>query len=394
MPVIPVKDGMPSASRGKHFRLRAIAIIASCLTSCTGTPTAPTETYSPPVIAPDLQAFANGWQTYVGEINQVARQSDCRPRLFRALPAVQRKGAVVMFHGFGGCPQQFFELAQRVSERGFDVVLPLLPGHGVLSSQTEQDELSFLPGTKTSEFGYAELARRINEIMALSPGTRVIVGFSLGGAISLNANLRAAELYDRQLLLSPMLAIRGGAVVEGLTEFFGRMPGIRNIIVKPSAFRKECKSWRTAGRAGFCDYRLRHVVPLIDLEEQNRDLNRQVTLTTLIQIVGAGDERYISNDQLVSFTEQQRQNGPISLCFMPDDVPHEMLSTYENVGRDMYWLAELLDDAVTFIGDGQFFPSEKNPEQNSGAVPSCRVSSPPTARIKGRGSDQDLRWPA
>jgi alpha-beta hydrolase superfamily lysophospholipase len=222
----------------------------------------------------------------------------------------------------------------------------------------------------------------MNEIMARSPSTRVIVGFSLGGAISLNANLQANGLYDRQLLLSPMLAIRGGTVVEGLTEFFGKIPGIRNIIVKPSAFRKECKDWQTAGRAGFCDYRLRHAVPLIDLEDQNQELYRQVTLTTPIQIVGAGDERYISNDQLVSLTEQQRQNGPISLCFMPDDVPHEMLSVYENVGTDMYWLADLLDNAVAFIVDGEFFPTSMNPDHDPDASPGCRITSPPAAVIK------------
>jgi hypothetical protein len=273
-------------------------------------------------------------------------------------------------------------LGQRVAEQGFDVLLPLLPGHGVLSIQTGKDDLSLLPGAKASEFQYTELAVRMNEIMARSPGTRVIVGFSLGGAISLNANLQATELYDRQLLLSPMLAIRGGAMVEGLTKFFGKIPGIRNIIVKPSAFRKECKDWQTAGRAGFCDYRLRHAVSLIDLEDQNQELYRQVTLAMPIQIVGAGDERYISNDQLVSLTEQQRQNGPISLCFMPDDVPHEMLSTYENVGRDMYWLNGLLDNAVAFIVDGEFFPTSMNSDHEPDASPGCRITSPPAAVIK------------
>jgi hypothetical protein len=299
-----------------------------------------------------------------------------------------------MFHGFGGCPQQFFELGQRVAEYGFDVLLPLLPGHGLLAGQTGQDDLSLLPGAKASESRYAELALRMNEIMARSPGTRVIVGFSLGGAISLNANLQANGLYDRQLLLSPMLAIRGGAVIEGLTEFFGKIPGIRNIIVKPSAFRKECKDWQTAGRAGFCDYRLRHAVPLIDLEEQNGELYRQVTLATPIQIVGAGDERYISNNQLVSLTEQQRQNGPISLCFMPDDVPHEMLSAYENVGREMYWLVDLLNNAVAFIVDGEFFPSANNLDQDPGVSPKCLISSAHPAAITAPRADQSLRWPA
>jgi hypothetical protein len=135
-------------------------------------------------------------------------------------------------------------------------------------------------------------------------------------------------------------------------------------------------------------------VPLIDLEEQNGELYRQVTLATPIQIVGAGDERYISNNQLVSLTEQQRQNGPISLCFMPDDVPHEMLSAYENVGREMYWLVDLLNNAVAFIVDGEFFPSANNLDQDPGVSPKCLISSAHPAAITAPRADQSLRWPA
>ena len=120
-----------------------------------------------------------------------------------------------MIHGFSGCPQQFFELGKRIADRGFDVLLPVLPGHGVLPARNNEEDLSRLPGEPHSETGYAELAERMNEIMATSPGTRVMVGFSLGGAIGLNANLQAPNLYDRHLLLSPMLEIWGGAFVEG-----------------------------------------------------------------------------------------------------------------------------------------------------------------------------------
>jgi pimeloyl-ACP methyl ester carboxylesterase len=341
----------------------------------------------PPIEAPDIQAFTDAWRSYTDEINEVERQADCRPRLLAASSQVQRKGVVVMFHGFGGCPQQFFELGYRVAERGFDVLLPLLPGHGVLADHGEQDDLSLLPSGPGQDNRYTELARRMNEITAQSPGIRVTVGFSLGGAISLNASLLANNLYDRQLLISPMLTIRGGTVVEGFAMFLGRIPGVRNIIVKPSTFRKECKGWQALGRAGFCDYRYRHVVPLLDLEGQNRDMYRQVTLATPIQIVGAGDERYISNDQLVSLTEKQRQNGSISLCFMSDDVPHEMLSTYENVGRKMYWLTDLLNGAAAFIVDGQFFPSSIKPDQDPEANPMCRRGSARTAEVTSREAD-------
>lgn len=364
--------------------LGTIAFIGACLTGCVGSTTAPAITEMPPIVAPDIRAFSEGWQSYIDETGKVARQADCQPRLLPASPDIQRRGAVVMLHGFSGCPQQFFELGERIANRGFDVLLPVLPGHGLLPTQDNEDDLSRLPGEPYSEIGYAKLAERMNGIMATSPGTRVIVGFSLGGAIGLNANLQAPHLYDRQLLLSPMLAIWGGAFVEGLAELIGRIPGIRNIRVKPASFREECRDWQVAGRAGFCDYRYRHVLPLLVLEDQNRELNRQIILKKPIQVVGAGDERYISNDQLVSLAERQSRNGPISLCFMPDDVAHEMLSPYENSGKEMYWLADLLDDAVAFIADGKFFPSLSHPDQDSDASPRCRINSASAVEIKGQ----------
>jgi pimeloyl-ACP methyl ester carboxylesterase len=323
----------------------------------------------PPEVRADRDAFAAEWQKYADEINERPRQKGCRPRIVHVPTSVARRGAVVMFHGFGGCPQQLFELSKRVSSQGFDVLLPLSPGHG-LKQKDGKDDLSRLPAAD-GDSRYAGLAQRMNQIMSYSPGARVVVGFSLGGAISLNANLQSMKLYDRQLLISPMLAIRGGAFVEGLAGFLGRVPGIQNIVVKPAGRRDECRDWQTAGRAGFCDYQIKHVVALLSLESLNQALYEQQTLKTPVQIVAAGDENYVSNDKITSFTDQQRANGPISLCFMPDDVPHEMLSVYENTGRDMYWLEGLLSNAVRFIADGRVFPNDSDFSPEATDQPLC-----------------------
>jgi hypothetical protein len=170
--------------------------------------------------------------------------------------------------------------------------------------------------------------------------------------------------------------------MESLARTAGSVPGIRNIRVKPAAFREECKRWQTAGRAGFCDYRYRHVIPLLDLEELNRELYRRQKLALPIQVVGAGDERYISNGQLVALAAQQSKTAPTSVCFMPDDVPHEMLSQYENLGRDMYWLEELLQDSVAFIVKGRFIPSASfSANQNSPVNPLCQIGTKREAAI-------------
>jgi pimeloyl-ACP methyl ester carboxylesterase len=325
------------------------------------------------VAQPDLQAFILDWQAYADEVNPIQRQAACQPTFISAAPTVQRQGAVVMFHGFGGCPQQFLQLGSMVAARGFDVLLPLLPGHGALQTPDGEDDLSRVPTAKDGVSRYSGLARRMNEIMARSPGERVIVGFSLGGTISVNATLQARELYDRQLLISPMFAIRGGAFVAGLAKFLGRVPAVKNIVVKPGAAREVCDEWQAAGRGGFCDYRLKHTVALLTLDDLNEEWYQQQSFKEPVQIVAAGDENYVSNDEIVEFVEQHRSEGPISLCFMQADVPHEMLSPYENAGTEMYWLQDLLNNAVSFIVDNKLWPLIANPDEPQ--EPACGQSA-------------------
>ncbi len=333
-------------------RILLCALAGSLPAGCT---TVVFSNVAPPAKQEDLAAFTAAWADYANGVNETPHAADCEPRRFTAVPGTKRRGAVIMFHGFGGCPQQFLGLALRISAQGFDVLLPLLPGHGAILTAGGKDDLSDLPSADEDNSRYIEFATLMNRIMAASPGEKIMGGFSFGGAISLNAALQATEQYDRLLLLAPMLAIRGGAFVETLAEALGRMPGLDEKIVKPRGFRAECRSWRAAGRAGFCDYRYKHVVALIDLAQINRQLYARQPLSNPIQVVAAGDDNYVSNDRIADYATAQAKFGPISLCYMPADVPHEMLTPYENAGRDMYWLEPLLMDTTAFVVHGRFF---------------------------------------
>jgi len=326
----------------------------------------------PPAEAEDLAAFHTAWETYANAINSNELQHDCVPRLIPAATTVKRHGAVIMFHGFSGCPQQYFTLAAQVAAHGYDVLLPLHPGHGMKLDSNGDDVLSRLPKSNDGQNGYGEFAVRMNDIMARSPGEKIVVGFSLGGAIALNASLNAPNLYDRQLLLSPMLAIRGGAFVEGLIATLGKAPGLRNMVVKPMGTRNLCEKWYATGRAGFCDYRLKDVIALLEIEDINDTFYEEHPPTLPIQIIIAGDEKFVSNPRIEKLVEQQRKHGPISLCSLPEDVPHEMLSPYENRERHMHWLDGLLLGAVGFIVEGKFLASEPNDEQPTPSASACR----------------------
>jgi len=301
-------------------------------------------------------AFAAAWQRYVERTIVMPRQPDCVPRMIAANADVQRRGAVVMFHGFGGCPQQLFVLAERVSDAGFDVLLPLSPGHGTMPLADGTEDLSRVPDGETWP-RYAEFAATMNDIMAKSAGERVVVGFSLGGAMALHAALRAPDRYDRMLLLAPMLAIAGGGFVSGTVEVLGRTPGVREMIVKPFGVRDECKQWTADERAGFCDYRLDHTVALVELAERNDELLAISELAMPIQVIGAGDEKYVSNGKITDLANGEIPASSTSLCFLPEDVPQKMLTPPENAGREMYWLEGLLNGLVEFVAAGDPVPT-------------------------------------
>ena len=58
-------------------------------------------------------------------------QTDCLPKQWPADSSVTYKGTVMLLHGFTACPQQYFETQAYLTAQGYNVLAPLLPGHGL-----------------------------------------------------------------------------------------------------------------------------------------------------------------------------------------------------------------------------------------------------------------------
>jgi len=296
-----------------------------------------------------LARFDAAWSAYAATFDGQDLQFGCRPRRYRPPEGVQRLGAVVALHGFSACGQQFFQLAPLLAAQGFDVLVPMLPGHGSARGPDGEEDLADVPTGSNWASTYGGLAATINQVMAESPGERVLIGYSLGGALAINAAHRARGLYDRMLLVAPLIAIRGGGFVEGLGDYLGRVPGISNLRVKPGGAQKACEAWTEAGRAGFCNYRLKHVPAMIQLERQNREWSQEQPLGLPIQVILANDDVVVSNRAIEKLVEAQRAHGPVTKCVLAGEVPHEVMTPYENVGREMVWLDGFLTMATNFV---------------------------------------------
>jgi carboxylesterase len=118
-----------------------------------------------------------------------------------ALPRLYHHGkdtenAIVLYHGFTNCPQQFDELAQRFYKRGCNVYVPRIPLHGY------RDRLTQVLGRLT--VARLQDATTVSYQLTRALGTRVsALGLSLGGSMVLY--LAQTQEIDHAVPIAPFL---------------------------------------------------------------------------------------------------------------------------------------------------------------------------------------------
>jgi esterase/lipase len=107
--------------------------------------------------------------------------------------------SVVFFHGLTNCPLQFAQLGERFFERGYNVIIPRLPRHGLANRLCDE------PGGLTAEELLAATDEAID--IAAGLGERVTVsGLSLGGVLSAWAAQERDDI-ERAALISPAFSM-------------------------------------------------------------------------------------------------------------------------------------------------------------------------------------------
>ncbi len=122
---------------------------------------------------------------------------------------------VVLFHGLSDSPYYMRPIADYLYDLGMNVVVPLLPAHGV---KNEADAKAAMLDYDLSE----HWQNHVSDVMAMAPefGETVIIGgFSTGGALSVDYSLRNPDHVNGILLFSGALALSGNA--ESLSKIWG-----------------------------------------------------------------------------------------------------------------------------------------------------------------------------
>jgi len=139
-----------------------------------------------------------------------------------------KRCGVLVIHGLTSNPDSTRGIAKAVAAAGFDVEMPLLPGHGTVMEDLLPIRWSDWVGEV--EAAYATLAARVEEVL--------VVGLSLGGSLTLRIGANHPEVVGI-VCINPAAEPQVPEVIEMLQGMIDGgtevLPGIRGDIADPDA---------------------------------------------------------------------------------------------------------------------------------------------------------------
>ena len=301
-------------------------------------------------LQPDPQ-MPEAWNRHLRESATQPLQTACQP--FHLPARGSRQGAILLFHGYSACPQQYWELAPRLAARGFDVYVPLLPGHGRAprpEGNLWQDRSDDLP-TEQDWTRYQRQARELAEVMP-TQGQRVVAGLSLGGAVAASALIQAPQHFDRGLIMTALLDVHSPQ--NKILPLLNAVTGARK-----TDWGAGCERERAGGRGGYCQFRMQHLRALQIFGQKTLAEIHKIQVP--LQISGVEKDPVIDNGALFQAARKVKQS---QLCLMEAGVNHSMLSPYDTPDQPKFWLPTLFRQLDRFLITGQFFTTRGVGEGN------------------------------
>ena len=294
------------------------------------------------------------WGEYANRVAESAPiQPECVPEMIRPPEGTEIRGTFLFIHGFLSCNQQLRDLGQAIALSGYLVIMPLMPGHGRAWPALDEDDYFDLPRPGDWRGRFDEFVAEMNDLMAVAPGEKVIGGLSVGAAVSLAAHLEHPGAYDRHVLFVPFLGVPGGPVGAAAVTSLSRIPILQEISVAAMGWRPICHEKRRLGRAGYCDYRLKHLGAMHAMASRTFRRLAEKPMDVPLQIFAIESDPSVSQARIEGLEAVQSATGRTQAFFYPPGVPHSLLSRADNPGADMWWLGDVFARSVAFVVEGR-----------------------------------------
>lgn len=228
----------------------------------------------------------------------------------------------LFFHGFTAGPYQMEPIGQHFYRAGYNVVAPLLPGHGRAGTWSKDNP----PPLPTDPEVYQKFGLQWLNLVSLL-GDRVVVGgLSGGGTLASWLALEKPAQIDRAILCAPYLSASSKVIdlfVKKVDTYFAWATAPKQIVAPATAVQAP-----PLGYPGFATPALRAVLELGQLCQQRV---KQSPIAPTFTISSESD-RAVSNFDHRHFFTAALNHQPTSWHVLFNkvlDIPHTMMTAQE-----------------------------------------------------------------
>lgn len=209
-------------------------------------------------------------------------------------------------------------------------------------------------GLPTEPSTYQPFVQRINRIVALSPGVRLVAGLSLGASLAAAAgeavDSSGRALYTRQLIINPMLHLHPLKDIATTALNQNRLTRATFVGIP------NCYTERETGRAGFCSYTIANGAAARDFGLSTLARLKAPNGTSVAVLYDEADDvvSTVPIRQLAAKYRAELGQNESASCVLPFTM-HSFFSPYDNVPVNKWWTNEVDCAMVAFLARGKPF---------------------------------------
>jgi len=326
------------------------------------------------------------WATYVKEVYRNATngiQSACTPQHWAAQG--EYRGAVLLYHGYSACPQQYGQLAPLLAARGLEVFVPLIPGMGnnfnadgpspprwKCPLKDCNGPLDLVLDMANNTQDYVDFSNRMNAIMSLAAAPRMVSGISVGATLASyggQAMLDGKALYTRQLILNPMIDGAAKRNEEAL-RVLNSNPLTRQLWL---GWGTGCRKERSLGRGGICTFEVQNAMAAGDFGKYVTYEGLQVPNDTNVVVAYDQGDPVVDTAYVRKLASKYREQVPATESCLFNFTLHSMLSKWDDVGTNRWWTNEVYCNMVEYLAAGVPFQTSSATNSTEGGEHYCSL---------------------